>query len=145
MKAKGATAGQVAKAAKLANQLKGKEIARDVETPFEKFNRELKNLRTTALGGGMDMKTFERAKTKLVGELQRSLPESKASAGGAMLANSAEARSAVLNFRNAARNADPAVQLKRVAEMQLQEQKMASFWLRELVKAQPAVNQFAGL
>jgi hypothetical protein len=145
LKDKGATAGQVAEASKLSHQLRGKEIAQEIETPFEKFQREMSKLTATFEGGGLDGATFEKARAKLTKELQTSLPEHKASAGGALSASGAEARSAILNYRNAQRSADPAVQLKRVAEDQLEQQKQANVWLRQLIKNQPQVAALAGL
>ena len=142
---KGATAGQVAQVRKLSAQLEGKKLAESLETPFEHFEREMRKLSELRANGGIDDATFARAQTKLRKELQSSIPEVKASAGGALSAYGTEARSAILNYRSASRAANPQEQLKRVAEMQVEEQRLTNVYMRDLVKASPSVAQYAGI
>lgn len=142
---KGATKGQVDQVKKLGAQLEGKQLAQSLETPFEKFEREMKKLDQLKSAGGIDAGTYGRARAKLTGELQTSLPQQKVSAGGALTAGSSELRSALLSYRGAQRSANPQEQLKRVADQQLEQQTLTVKYLRDLVQANPNVAAFAGI
>jgi hypothetical protein len=141
---KGATLGQTSKALELSAQLRGKEIKQETETPFEKFTRELDKLDWVKRRGGIDDQTFQREKTKLTMQLWQGLPQAKFSAGGAMLHDSTEARSAILNARVGRQQNNPQQQLARVAAEQLAQQKDANVWLRKLVDAQPSIAPLSG-
>ena len=136
---------QIKKLQKLSHELRGKEITQEFETPLEKFQREMGKLKDTFAAGGISGETFERAKNKLTKDFQTALPETKASAGGALQRNSAEFRSALLNYQNATRNAKPEEALKRLAEEQVNQQEQSNYWLRLLAKAKPDIAALAGL
>ena len=129
---KGATAGQVGDVKKLGAQLKGKELAQSLETPFEKFGREMKKLSDLAAAGGIGGVDLERAKTALVSDLQGALPDEKISAGGPIMAGSQEARSALLSYQGLSRKNDPATQALKLQERQAEDQKLATLYLRKL-------------
>lgn len=132
---KGATKGQVEQVKKLGAQLQGKQLAESLETPFEKFEREMKKLSDLKAAGGISDETFGRARAKLTKDLQTSIPEQKVSAGGALSFGSAEARSALINYRGAQRNASPQAQMQRVLDTQLEEQRLSRIYLKQLVDA----------
>lgn len=142
---KGATGGQVAEVRKLGAQLKGKELAQSLETPFEKFQREMKKLEQLAADGGIEGDALARAKGKLTADLQASLPENKIQAGGAIMQGSQEARSALLSYQNASRNADPAVALQKQAEIQSDQLKQQTKYLEKIAESKPQGVSFAGL
>lgn len=140
LEAKGATKGQVEEMKKLGAQLKGKELAQSLETPFETFQREMKKLEQLAADGGIGGVDLERAKGKLVADLQGKLPQNKIQAGGALMAGSQEARSAILSFRNAGRNANPQEALKRLAEQQQHELEQQTRYLKKIAETPPRAS-----
>jgi len=129
---KGATKGQVDKVRGLGAQLKGKDLALELETPFEKFSREMEKLTNLQKDGGVDSTTFERKQAALVKDLQSAIPENKIQAGGALQAGGQEARSALLSYRNAGRTNNPQEALKKIQEQALVEQKEARKYLKKI-------------
>lgn len=137
---KGAAPDQVAQVRTLGAALKGKELAQSLATPFETFQRELKKLSDLQAAGGIGGLDYERARGKLVADFQGSLPQNKIQAGGPLMAGSQEARSAIMSYRNASRNADPAIALAKQAEMQHEELKKQTLYLRKLADAKPQLS-----
>ncbi|MBS0207504.1 MAG: phage tail length tape measure family protein [Planctomycetes bacterium] len=134
LKEKGATPAQVEQVKKLGAQLKGKELAQSLETPLEKFEREMKKLKELHDAGGIDTATFQRAQGALVKDLQAAVPQVKASAGGAMLAGTAEARSAVLAYRNAGQNNNPMDAIRRLQETANEQLRQQTQYLGQISK-----------
>ena len=132
---KGATKKQVDEVKKLGAQLQGKELAQSLETPLEKFQREMKKLNDLKAAGGVDDTTYQRQKTKLTKDFMAAVPQEKASAGGALSAYSAEARSAVLNYRTASKNANPQVAIAKMAAQQVEEQKLTNQYMRKMLQS----------
>lgn len=145
LKEKGASAGQVSQMSKLGHQLRGKELTQEFASPLENFQREMIKLKEVFDSGSIDQRTFDKARGKLVGDFQSAMPQSKVAAGGAMTARSGEARSAILNYRNMQRSADPMVALQRLEEQVLEETKQQTWYLRQLAKGQPQVASFSGI
>jgi hypothetical protein len=141
----GASKEQVGQIKTLGAQLEGKQLAQSLETPFEKFEREMKKLNSLKSAGGIDAQTYARAKVKLTTDLQTAIPQVKASAGGAMTAGSAELRSALLSYRGAQRSANPQVQMQRIADQQLDQQRLMNVYLRQLTQANPQVAAYSGI
>lgn len=141
----GATGGQVQEVKRLGAQLKGKELAQSLERPFEKFEREIAKLDQLHADGGIDDETLARAKAKITGELQSSLPDNKIQAGGAIMQGSQEARSALLSYQQASRNADPAVALARQNEILVEEAKQQTKYLRDIAKTKPQTSAFGSM
>ncbi|HWA99859.1 MAG TPA: hypothetical protein VG713_15275, partial [Pirellulales bacterium] len=100
----------------LSNELKGKELAKSLENPIEKFQREMSKL--AELKDNLSPEMFQRAQSKLVKELQDAVPDMKTTAGGAMAAGSQEARSALVAYANSGRNNDPQQKLVQINEQQ---------------------------
>jgi hypothetical protein len=136
---KGATGGQVEQFKKLSAQLKGKELAQSLETPFEKFEREVRKLDDLRSAGGINDETYARAKMKLTSELQRAQSTDNVAAGGALKANSQEARSALLAFQGLSRGSDPALQQVKLQERLAEESKQQTVYLRKLANAKSPI------
>jgi hypothetical protein len=142
---RGATNGQVEEIQKLSHMLRGKELTAEFATPLEKFEKEMKKLDAVYQAGGLDQRTYERARGKMITDLQGATPQNKVSAGGAIMARSQEARSALLAYHGAVRSADPQVAMQKIAEKELEESKEQTKYLRLLVKGNPSIEQFAGI
>lgn len=132
LKDKGATTKQVDQVRKLGAQLEGKQLKQSLENPLEKFQREMAKLEKLRADGGVDQDTYQRQKNKLTKDFASAVPQEKASAGGAMSAFSTEARSAVLNYRNASRNANPQIAIQKIVGQQLEETKRTNQYLAKM-------------
>ncbi len=125
-------------------ELQGKELAKSLENPLDKFKREMGKLEQLRAAGGVDDKTYQRQKTHLTKDLIAGVPKLQGTAGGPLAAGSQEAYGAMMNFRAAGLNTAEMAP-EKIAQAELAEQKQTNRWLQLMVKGQPAIAQFAGL
>lgn len=141
---KGATHNQAADVSDQMAKLQGKELKQALETPFEKLDRELKLLDGLKATKAIDDETYARSTAAMTQKFIAAMPQTKASAGGALMQGSQEARSALMAYRNTERSNNPAEVLKRSHAEQKALLETANKYLGEIAEAAHAAPAPAG-